>query len=269
MSGRSDESSNDKTSNNGLKSLSNNKLNLPPKYDKQVSNSSVDGLIPEIKPISNPADFLESSTKATLDNILANSGTVLCDSITSPQGSPTGTANSYLQVDMDDKQFSGDFSHRKSVKLHSRKPVYKPEDCTLPYDLFPGARETIRGEKMPLKMPPFKKTAASLTLPSRLELLGNQEFRVGAALDPKNIGNAVVGYDLDYNVDNIGERKLYLLPFIFSKAMAYMMLFFRLLIIFVIVVMILSTTSAVEINVGRGFSFTIIYFLIFSLDNWC
>lgn len=97
---------------------------------------------------------------------------------------------------------------------------------------------------------------SNVTLPSRLDLLGRRGFRILASFFPRRIGNAVVGWA---PVLTTGWKKnewrvqsqLFLLPLIFSKSMARILLFLRVVFLALVVIFILDSSGAVTTNPGK------------------
>ena len=98
--------------------------------------------------------------------------------------------------DMDISQFSPDPQIKKIINdTSASKSTHDPDDtefCCLPVEIFPGSLETVSGSKQPLKMPKIIENVSSLTLPLRLDILGNVSFQFLAAINPIRIGNSVV-----------------------------------------------------------------------------
>ena len=149
----------------------------------------------------------------------------------------------------------------KKQKLVDNAAEYMP----LPAELFKGAKDLVMPsyleDKASVLMCQFVLGMQGITLPSRLEMLGNRDYRILAAFHALDLGNVAVGFDPDYwslfnryffNDDSIPSRRLFLLPYIFSRSMARMSLLVRILFALISIIIIISQTNLVIVNVGRA-----------------
>jgi len=97
---------------------------------------------------------------------------------------------------------------------------------------------------------------SNVTLPSRLDLLGRRGFRMLASVNPRRVGNAVVGWapvlmsswsKKQWKI----KKQLFLLPYIYSKSMAKILLFLRTVLAAIIVIFILDLSGVAPANTGR------------------
>jgi hypothetical protein len=108
---------------------------------------------------------------------------------------------------------------------------------------------------------------SNVTLPSRLDLLGRQGFKIIAAFNPLRIGNAVVGFAPVFFMKccrknqskKVVQQEMFVLPSVFSRAHARMFLFLRVLLILLSIILLLYFAGVSAVNVGKscgfGFSF--------------
>ena len=125
-------------------------------------------------------------------------------------------------------------------------PPEPEEPLRIPASAVPPAFSGLRGLQ---QVPLIKGHVSSVTLPSRLALLGRKGFRVLASLRPLYVGNSVLGYAHVWNKDLNFE--LYLLPRIFSKSAARMLLFVRTLALLILLLFIIYVVGWKDVNVGR------------------
>jgi hypothetical protein len=151
-------------------------------------------------------------------------------------------------------------------------------DRAAEYAPLPAAFTGAKGLVMPPYLP---QTASGVTLPSRLDLLGNQEYSILSVVESFQIGNAVVGFRFNA-LEWLAQawaacrgaraslrplRQLLLVPSIFSKPMARVLTSLRVLALGVFVLLVLFFGGAVQLNVGRawmiglGCSMTVMYAL--------
>lgn len=140
---------------------------------------------------------------------------------------------------------------------------------------------------------------SSVTLPSRLRLLGRQEFRLTAALNPIRIGNSVVGFapTLFSQKEELvctgceccpffrklawcwiraccgGKSihpQLYVLPFIFSRMMARIVVFVRVLLLLLFALLVVWLADVSSINVGKAWMIgtSVALFTIYKLSTY-
>ena len=138
----------------------------------------------------------------------------------------------------------------------------------LPIDLFPGAAD--------LEMARYTPTRSSgVTLPSKLEVLGNGEYKLMPLLNPVRLGNTVAGYHWSFVTfcksafGYTSKRSLWQLhiqPGILSKASARIWVFVLALIVFVVAsflyVWLSPSVNADNLNVGAGWPIGIIAILL-------
>jgi hypothetical protein len=177
-----------------------------------------------------------------------------------------------------------------------RQSISAFEDGSGKYTALPAAFTGADG----LVMPNYLATRASgVTLPSRLEVLGNRDYKLMSVVSAKSIGNSVlvcnssifklqlnffvlfelvdVFQGFHYDAETYMNRfccslatvktlcccfarpptarpvkQLYVLPYIFSKAMARVSIFVLLLLLFVSIIQILNMSGTVVVNVGRA-----------------
>ncbi len=140
------------------------------------------------------------------------------------------------------------------------------EDSSDSYEPLPSEFVGAKTLTMPAYLP---RRTSGMTLPSRLDTLGNQEFGTFSAITSVNVGNAVVGFTipfqqrvaaffglqtkyLDTEEEKAGYKRTYfVLPFIFSTSLAYVVLFLRLVALFVVGILIIYATNLVVVNVGQ------------------
>jgi hypothetical protein len=136
-------------------------------------------------------------------------------------------------------------------------------DRAAEYAPLPAAFTGAKGLVMPPYLP---QTASGVTLPSRLDLLGNQEYSILSVVESFQIGNAVVGFRFNA-LEWLAQawaacrgaraslrplRQLLLVPSIFSKPMARVLTSLRVLALGVFVLLVLFFGGAVQLNVGRA-----------------
>lgn len=117
---------------------------------------------------------------------------------------------------------------------------------SVPISSLPPAFAGARGLKMPELI---RGHVSSVTLPSRLALLGRKGFRVLASLKPLYVGNSVLGYAHVWNKDF--NLELFLLPWIFSKSAARMGLFVRLIFLLLLILLVIEFFSLAPVSIGR------------------
>ena len=108
-----------------------------------------------------------------------------------------------------------------------------------------------------MSIPPYiTGSMSSVTLPSRLNVLGRREFNALSVLDLHHVGNSVLGYAPIINFANLAvkgrrviKRQLFFLPSIFTRSTAYIIPFLKLLVA-VIVVVAAMDFFGVEFTVG-------------------
>lgn len=96
----------------------------------------------------------------------------------------------------------------------------------------------------------------SVVLPSRLAVLGRQDFKALSVFDLHHIGNSVLGYAPNIELGNLFTRgrrvltkQLYFLPAIFTRSTAYMIPFLKMLVAFIIIILILAFFG-IEFHIG-------------------
>jgi hypothetical protein len=108
---------------------------------------------------------------------------------------------------------------------------------------------------------------SNVTLPSRLDLLGRRGFKLLGALAPRRIGNAVLGWSpvittswskKEWRIRN----QLFLLPRIFSKSMAKILLFLRFVFLALVVIFLLDIAGVANANPGRVWAIGIFLALV-------
>ena len=103
----------------------------------------------------------------------------------------------------------------------------------------------------------IKGRVANVTLPSRLAMLGRQSYETIAALNPMNLGNAVLGFAPVWSAGVHSQTKmdLYVLPWIFSKSAARITFFLRILLSLVFLVFFFQFVQVWDLNIGRAWFF--------------
>ena len=108
---------------------------------------------------------------------------------------------------------------------------------------------------------------SNVTLPSRLDLLGRRGFKLLGAIRPRRCGNAVMGWSPVITTSWTKREwrirmQLFLLPRIFSKSMAKILLFLRFVILALIVILLMDVTGVVSANPGRVWAIGVVLALL-------